>query len=210
MACPTTYIMTDPRRRADEGMRGAEAVCSMHSQGSDLAVAALDESNAFSFVSTPSWMWPCFSTPAVRAIEVWSVIPAEIRARCAPHELVAAQYQRLAMGFSHSVHILMTINMRHSGGVLMASSKLLVNIPVRASVEQVQQECRALAAVITDENDGGGSEECWSQPRASRQHNGMSMMIVSMDVEQNCDWDLANAKTFLILLSLSEHGFIDI
>ncbi len=109
MACPTNYMMTDPRRRADEGMRGAEAICSLHSQGSDLAVAALDESNAFSFVSTPSWMWPWFSTPPVRAIEVWSVLPAELRARCAPHELVAAQYQRLVLGFSHSVHILMTI-----------------------------------------------------------------------------------------------------
>ena len=36
------------------------------------------------------------------------------------------------------------------------------------------------------------------------------MMIVSMDVDLDSDWDLANAKTFHTLLSLSEQGFIDI
>ena len=36
------------------------------------------------------------------------------------------------------------------------------------------------------------------------------MMIIFMSVEQNCDGDLANAKTFPTLLSLSEQGFIDV
>ena len=34
----------------------------------------------------------------------------------------------------------------------------------------------------------------------------MSMMIVSTDVDLDSDWDLANAKTFHIVLSLSAGG----
>ena len=56
MACPTNYMMADPRSRADEGMKGAAALTCLHSQGEDVNIAALDESNAFSYVITPPWM----------------------------------------------------------------------------------------------------------------------------------------------------------
>ena len=79
------------------------------------------------------------------------------------------------MGFALSVLILMTFNMRHFGVVLMASSKFLVNIPVRASVEQVQQDCRALAAEITDERVSGGSNGICSHLLASRHQTGSTM-----------------------------------
>ena len=41
MACPTNYMMTDPRSRSEEGMKGAAALTCLHSQGEDINIAAL-------------------------------------------------------------------------------------------------------------------------------------------------------------------------
>ena len=124
MACPANYLMCDPRSRSDEGMKGAAAITSLHACGHKVSVSSLDESNAFSYVATPEWMWAWFTAPPVRAIEVWHVLPVAVRVQCTPDTLVAAQYQRLPMGYTHSVHILMNINMKHIGMVLISSSKL--------------------------------------------------------------------------------------
>ena len=131
-------MMSDPKSRAEEGMKGAEALTSLHTQGQSVDLAALDESNAFSFVATPAWMWPWFSAPPVKSCEVWTILPDELKARCNFYDWEAPQYQRLPMGFTHSVHILMNINLRHIGIVLLSSSKLHVNTPLRDSVEVVQ------------------------------------------------------------------------
>ena len=43
-----------------------------------LAVAAMDESNAFSVVATPEWMWPWFATPPVLAKDLWHLLDASL------------------------------------------------------------------------------------------------------------------------------------
>ena len=131
MACAANYMMVDAKRRADLGMRGAECITSIHTQGEPLAAAALDESNAFTFIETPRWLWGWFAAPAVLACEVWALLPETLRVKCKPWTWVAAQYRRLPMGFSHSVHILMVINLRYIGIVLLSSSKLDVNKPLK-------------------------------------------------------------------------------
>ena len=160
MACPANYLMSDPKSRADEGMRGAAAITSMHACNQSVDVASLDESNAFSYVITPEWMWPYFSTPPLRAIEVWNVLPANVRAQCSADTLVSAQYQRLPMGFTHSVHILMNINMRQIGITLMSSAKLFTNAPMRETAELVIAACSDKQKATTD-NLHELSDESW-------------------------------------------------
>ena len=54
-------------------MGGAAAVSKVALFGSQLAVATLDESHAFSSVATPPWMWKFFGGPAVQAIALGNV-----------------------------------------------------------------------------------------------------------------------------------------
>lgn len=58
--------------------------------------------------------------PPVRAAVVWDLLNDKIRSQIsAPlHEYVAPKYLRLAMGGSHSVYILMRINLHHVGRTL--------------------------------------------------------------------------------------------
>ena len=79
MACAANYAMSDPRKRSDLGMMGAQALVSIHTEGALLSAAALDEANAFSYLRTPRWLWPWMAAPPVLAIEVWAVLPAALR-----------------------------------------------------------------------------------------------------------------------------------
>ena len=133
MACAANYAMTDPRKRSDLGMMGAQALVSIHTEGAQLSAAALDEANAFSYLRTPQWLWPWMAAPPVLAVEVWAVLPAALRDTISKSTWVAPQYCRLPMGFAHSVHILMCVNLRHVGIVLFSSSKLYVNRVLRES-----------------------------------------------------------------------------
>ena len=94
-------------------MRGGEALTRLHSAGG-LCVATMDQNNALTEVSAPEWMWPWSATPAVRAFEVW---PLQ-RAALEPASLLHPCYRRLAMGGSHSVYILMGINLFQVGKAL--------------------------------------------------------------------------------------------
>ena len=75
-----------------------------------MEVASLDESNAFSYVITPPWFWAWFAAPPMLAIEVWDLLPKDLQSRCRYDSWVAPQYRRLAVGFTHLVHILMSTN----------------------------------------------------------------------------------------------------
>ena len=187
MACPTDYMMTDPRSRSEEGMKGAAALTCLHSQGEDINIAALDESNAFSYVVTPPWMWPWFAAPPVRASEVWTILPIELRDRCNPADWVAAQYQRLPMGFTHSVHILMNINMRHIGMALLSSSKLQVNAPLKDSAEALHNKLRGLEPVA-DQMGDDMSDETWFHLHSKRKDfSAEAASLRSMCVDEFVD-----------------------
>ena len=61
--------------------------------------------------------------PPVLASRVWEVLPDHLRQTLAKHDYVAPGYMRLAMGGTHSVHILMTINLYTCSKILIKSGK---------------------------------------------------------------------------------------
>ena len=109
----------DPSCRADLGMMGGSALARCHVPSDHMSVAACDEDTAFTYIIVPRWMraWQAGPPIAIRADEVWRLLPEALQ-----HELradrsafVAPQYTRLAMGGSHSVYVLMRINLHHIG-----------------------------------------------------------------------------------------------
>lgn len=80
MSCATNYWWCDVRRRASHGLWGAGALSALHAPGDSWAVSAFDESNAFSWVRTPRWMWAWFAAPPLRAVELWDILPLALRA----------------------------------------------------------------------------------------------------------------------------------
>ncbi len=123
MCCPANYALSDPRSRGDHGLHGGAAFEGMLAPSGVWAVSSFDEDNAFTRVRVPAWLtrWQC--APPVRAWEVWTLLDAETRAEVQPFSWVAPAYQRLAMGSAHSVHILMSINLRITGEALLASAR---------------------------------------------------------------------------------------
>ena len=118
MACPANYLWIDVKKLYDHGMGGAAAVNHMASSGEEICVAVLDESNAFSAVRTPQWMWAYFACPNVVADDVWERLPLAFRSTVRRSDMITPLYCRLPMGSSHSVHVLMRINMTHIGRAL--------------------------------------------------------------------------------------------
>ena len=90
-----------------------------------MAVGAFDESNAFSAVRVQDWMsfWQC--RPPILAMHVWKQLPLSLQSRVLPRSYVYPRYLRLAMGHSHSVHILMSINITSAGRAFHAARLLL-------------------------------------------------------------------------------------
>ena len=95
----------------------------MHVPSDELNIACCDENNVFSRVEVPAWMAPWFAAPPLRAVHVWRLLPADVRRDAGPAGWVCAFYHRLPMGSSHSVHILMSLNMEAMGRVLWASAR---------------------------------------------------------------------------------------
>ena len=124
MQVATNYIWVDVRHRAALGMRGGEALSGLHVPGDDIEVAVCDESNAFTSVLTPAWMHGWCAAPPIRAALVWSRLPQSLRQRINMATFIFPLYMRLAMGSSHSVFILMAINMALIGRSLLASRRM--------------------------------------------------------------------------------------
>ena len=138
------YMLSDVRARASQGMLGGSALGSLHAPSDHLSAASFDESNAFTAVETPRWMWPWTAVPPLRAQVVWQWLRPEVRARVSPWSWIYPMYTRLAMGSTHSVHILMSINIRCVGMALAASSRLPALEPESTPViEEVpdQEDC---------------------------------------------------------------------
>ena len=118
MACAANYMWTDVTKRFDHGMGGAAAISHLVSWTAGLSVAVIDQSNAFTAVRTPGWMHRYFGCPPVQAGAVWHRLEESLREQISPKDMVVPCYTRLPMGSSHSVHILMTVNMERAGRVL--------------------------------------------------------------------------------------------
>lgn len=124
MACDTNCAWSVVRRRSDNGLLGAAALSGVHCPTDCLEVAAFDDSNAFSFVRTPEWMWPWFAVPPLISTEVWSLLSADLRASVGPSGWVYPCYTRLATGLSHAVYLLMNINITYVGRAFAAGGRL--------------------------------------------------------------------------------------
>ena len=125
MSCATNYIWVEAKDRKDFGLGGGSALARGRVETSAMMVSAYDESNAFSCIEIPNWMRAWFCAPPVLAAAVWSVLTKEDRRRFEPHDIIFPCYGRLAMGCSHSVYILMSINCEHSFRILMTQRRRL-------------------------------------------------------------------------------------
>ena len=133
MCVPGNYLMEDGKSAVELGLHGGAALGRTMIDRSEggLAVASLDQSNAFSSVKVPEWMSYFQCCPALRASVVWHLLPESYRKVLTPQSWVYPRYRRLAMGSSHSVKILMGINM-HCVGRLLFGRRQLAMPPSRA------------------------------------------------------------------------------
>ncbi|CAE7522621.1 unnamed protein product, partial [Symbiodinium microadriaticum] len=106
------------------GMTGAGALSRLHLERPGLQAAVCDQSNAFTSVLVPEWMIPYQAVPPIPAGDVWELLPQALRGTVGLSDWVCPCYMRLPMGCSHSVHILMSINLRIIGMTLRSSSLL--------------------------------------------------------------------------------------
>ena len=123
MQCSAKYYFSDARSRSDRGMLGGGGMATMYVPGDQWNVASMDESNTFSYVATPRWMWGWCAAPPLRARDLRPVLPSHLQT-LPDGAFVWPLYTRLAMGSSHSDHILMDINMTTVGRAMRASSRL--------------------------------------------------------------------------------------
>ena len=122
MQCAANYAFQDPTARANLGMTGGSALTRCHVPSDSMSVSACDEDSAFTMVRVPDWMRLWQAGPPVMAHEVFDLLPEVLSdsLRNRPHAMVSPCYVRLAMGGSHSVYILMRINLQHIGMTLFS------------------------------------------------------------------------------------------
>lgn len=120
MQVAANYMMVDPSSRAHLGMDGGGALSRCYVPSGKLGVSICDEDSAFTFVRVPEWMTRWQGGPPVRAAKVWHLLPPDLKSEITDPllEFVSPRYLRLAMGGSHSVYILMRINLEHIGRAL--------------------------------------------------------------------------------------------
>ena len=109
MQVASNYLSGDSRLRSDLGMLGGGGLSHLHVPGDSWSVASLDESNAFSYVRTPRWMWKWCASPPYLAYKIAHLLPKALRDKIKNTytTFFAPLYRRLAVGSSHSVHILL-------------------------------------------------------------------------------------------------------
>ena len=133
MCCSFNYFLSDVEARSRLGMTGAGALARAHLEKPGLKAAVCDQSNAFTSVLVPEWMVPYQAVPPIPAGDVWELLPQQLRDSLSVSDWVCPCYMRLPMGCSHSVHILMNINLRIIG-MTLSSSRLLSRIPASGPV----------------------------------------------------------------------------
>ena len=113
----------------DYGLYGPAALAQVRAEYSGFHIAALDESNAFSYVSVPYW-WACWQCgPELVARDLPRHLWID---RFKPLDRVRPAYGRLAMGGTHAVYLLWLLNhsaIREAAGRLRREASLaLLNI----------------------------------------------------------------------------------
>ena len=96
VAC--NYAWEDVRGRHEHGLHGGAAISRAWLPQDVLEVAALDESNTFTYVMVPEWFWKWQAVPPLRARSIWKKLPKELQARVRGDTWIYPMYKRLAMG----------------------------------------------------------------------------------------------------------------
>ncbi len=136
MQCAANYMFGDPTERAHLGMGGGASLARVFVASDHMHVAACDEDSAFTYVKVPDWMAKWQAAPPVLASTAWDLLDDSLKSQIASPAttFVAPKYLRLAMGGSHSVYILMRINIQHIGNTLFNyASRLKVGDDISGS-----------------------------------------------------------------------------
>ena len=159
MQVTANYMFGDPTQRAHLGMGGGSALGRCFIGSDHMAVAACDEDSAFTYVKIPTWMSYWQAGPPVRAKQAWQLLPAHLRSMINNPEtdFVAPRYLRLAMGGSHSVYILMRINLHHVGKTLFGYAARLLNQSPASGGELEDEETVGLD--LADGLEQAGNED---------------------------------------------------
>jgi len=142
MCVPRIFAWKDVPKRVSSGMGGGPSLPSVRTWGDAINWLSPDESNAFTSVLTPAWMWPWMCSTPVRAGRLGSPPSEALKSRSSPGSGVYPEYQRLPMGAAHAVHILRAINIRAIGMAWGVTSKLSQKVAssVAASAPRVTRQ----------------------------------------------------------------------
>ena len=216
--------------------------------------------SAFTFVRVPEWMTRWQGGPPVLAEKAWRLLDDTLKQQISNpgSTYVSPRYLRLAMGGSHSVYILMRINLHHIGKGLYnyvnEKRSELANEPTDATppfetmslhepsvpdqqwkLRQEQRRCADSAGssgytvdqwcqrvrlvkqqtartfVVTHffagERRYGDIEE---QVENMCEQQGLTVLMISVDLATDANWDYTNAETFHKIMQLIEEGLIDV
>ena len=207
MCCSFNFLLSDVEARSRLGMTGAGALSRLHLERPGLQPAVCDQSNAFTSVMVPEWMIPYQAVPPIPAGDVWELLPQALRGTVGVSDWVCPCYMRLPMGCSHSVHILMSINLRIIGMTLRSSS-LLTRAPLSGHVieEEFVIEKRPIEGFFgctdaewwkrfsargADRREAGFSvEEWWRAIRKARQSSKRIFVIMHLFGGERCSEDV--------------------
>ena len=124
MQVATNYCWRPAVDRSNLGMLGGAALTAAHTDAAELHFAAWDQSNAFTAVRTPQWMWGWTAAPPLRALDIWNKRSVKVRRTVGRMGWAYPLYSRLVMGSSRSVHVLRSINIQAAGQTLHSYSRL--------------------------------------------------------------------------------------
>ncbi len=189
MQCAANYVFSDPCARARLGMAGGAALTRCHVPGDCMSASACDEDSAFTFIEVPVWMRFWQAAPPLMAWEVWDCLPQTLQDELQGDRMtyVAPLYRRLAMGGTHSVYILMRINLHHVGKVLFnVASRSLTNA---AQASTFQDETSAVIGIEDAQGDREDEillgDRDWAQRQQDRRHGSVGQS--GYTVQEWCD-----------------------
>lgn len=164
MQVAANYMFSDPSERAQLGMHGGAALSRCFVETDHLGVALCDEDSAFTFVRVPQWMTHWQGGPPVIASKAWHMLPTVLQSQIKDpgKQFVSPRYLRLAMGGSHSVYILMRINLHHIGKTLMHYANSLATPSVGENDAEAEVETGEV------DIDIGVSDLAWEKRQTTR------------------------------------------
>ena len=187
MQVASNYMFADPSSRAHLGMCGGAALSRCFCPSDSMHVALCDEDSAFTFVKVPEWMSRWQGGPPVLAVRAWHLLPAEVKARIQDPsvEFVSPRYLRLAMGGSHSVYILMRINIEHIGRSLM---QYVQDNSLKNTYPPASDNAQAITGEPRDgESTEILSDEAWSKLQDKRKGDSDTVGASGYTVQGWCD-----------------------